>query len=73
LDKGLSWISDKNAWIYMVLLLFMVIVGPASYIANLTTQSFGNFITNFIELSTYTQPMIGGDLWPQWWDEYWMV
>ncbi|SDX83460.1 BCCT family transporter [Eubacterium barkeri] len=73
LNKGLAWIADKNAWIYMVLLVFMILVGPASYIANLTTQSFGNYISNFIELSTFTSPVVGGTQWAQWWDEYWMV
>lgn len=73
LNKGLAWVSDKNAWIYMVLLVFMLIVGPASYIANLTTQSFGYYVSNFIEISTFTSPVIGGEQWAQWWDEYWMV
>lgn len=73
LNKGLAWVSDKNAWIYLVLLVFMLIVGPASYIANLTTQSAGYYLSNFVELATFTSPVIGGEQWAQWWDEYWMV
>ncbi|VYU66049.1 Glycine betaine transporter BetL [Eubacterium limosum] len=73
LNKGLAWVSDKNAWIYLVLLVFMLIVGPASYIANLTTQSTGYYLSNFVELATFTSPVIGGEQWAQWWDEYWMV
>lgn len=77
LNKGMAWISDKNAWIYMALLAFMLIVlipsGGTSYILNLTTQSLGNYISNFVELATFTSPVVGGEFWSQWWDEYWMV
>lgn len=77
LSKGMTWISDKNAWIYMILLVFMVIVlipsGATTYIFNLFTQSLGSYLSNFVEISTFTSPVIGGEQWAQWWDEYWMV
>ena len=61
----------------MALLAFMLIVlipsGGTSYILNLTTQSLGNYISNFVELATFTSPVVGGEFWSQWWDEYWMV
>ena len=73
LNKGMAWISDKNAWIYMILLLFLIVIGPSAYMANLTTQALGNYLSNFVELATFTSPVIGGEQWAQWWDEYWMV
>lgn len=77
LNKGMAWISDKNAWIYFILLAFLIIVGfnsgVTAYIFNLTTQSLGSYISNFVELATFTSPVVGGENWAQWWDEYWML
>ncbi|WKY45171.1 BCCT family transporter [Eubacteriaceae bacterium ES2] len=73
LDKGISWLSDKNAWIFIALMVFVLIYGPTSYICNLTTQSLGFFVNNFIDLSLFTEPTANTELWPQWWDMYWMV
>jgi choline-glycine betaine transporter len=73
LDRGIAWLSDKNAWIFIGLMIFVLIFGPTAYIFNVMTQSFGYFINHFVELSLFTQPVANSDLWPQWWDMYWMV
>ena len=73
LDRGIKWLSDKNAMIFIALLLFALICGPTAFILNLTTQSFGAYVSNFVEAMTFTDPLPGGDLWPQWWDMYWFV
>lgn len=73
LNHGIKWLSDKNAIIFIGLLVFTIICGPTAFIFNLTTQSMGAFTTNFIEAMTFTDPLPGGDLWPQWWDMYWFV
>ena len=57
----------------MILLLFLLICGPASYIFNLLTQSLGSFLNNFVESMTFTAPFPDSELWPQWWDQYWWV
>ena len=74
LDKGIRWLSDKNAWMFIVLLVFILVLGPTSYIFKITTQALGSFVNNFIELSTYTAPFANNtDSWPQWWDMYWFA
>ncbi|WP_026393566.1 BCCT family transporter [Acetobacterium malicum] len=73
LDRGIAWLSDKNAWIFIALMIFVLVCGPTAYIFNLFTQSFGYFVNNFVDLSLFTQPIVDSDLWPQWWDMYWMV
>lgn len=73
LKKGIMWLGDKNTWFYIILLLFLLICGPTSYIFNLFTQSTGSFIGNFIESMTFTAPFTDSGLWPQWWDMYWWV
>lgn len=77
LDKGIQWLSDKNAWIFIALMIFMFVCGPIQYICNLTVESFGYYINNIIALTSYTEPVTtavaDSAMWPQWWDLYWMV
>ena len=77
LDKGIQWLSDKNAWFFIALLIFVFIFGPWQYICNLTVESFGYYINNIISLTSYTSPDIlplaEAEMWPQWWDLYWMT
>ncbi|MCD8350840.1 MAG: BCCT family transporter [Planctomycetaceae bacterium] len=71
LRKGIMWLSDKNAWIFMIMLAFVLFCGPTAYIMNLLTQSAGSYLNNFVESMTYTAPFPDGQQWPQWWDMYW--
>ncbi len=87
LDKGIKWLSDKNAWLFILLLIFVFLFGPKAFTLNLGTESFGKFINSFIETSTFTNPfsdtdtatLVGNswpqnsELWPQWWDMYWFT
>ncbi len=74
LNRGIKWISDKNAWIFIALMIFVLIVGPTQFILNLTTQSIGAYFNNIFDAMTYTEPLgLKSDLWPQWWDMYWWV
>jgi choline-glycine betaine transporter len=72
LDKGIKWLSDKNAWIFIGLLLIVIVFGPTKYIADLTVQGFGKFVNNFVDISTFTSPR-NTDMWPQWWDMYFLA
>jgi choline-glycine betaine transporter len=73
LNRGIRWLSDKNAWLFIGLLLFALIFGPTAFMLNMTTQSAGEFFNTFLTSSTFTDPFPGGDLWPQWWDMYWFT
>lgn len=74
LDKGIQWLSDKNAWLFIGLLVFVIFAGPTAFSLNLTTQAAGDFFNNFIQTSTFTSPFqLSGDMWPQWWDMYWFT
>lgn len=73
LKKGILWLGDKNAQFYIILLVFLLLCGPTTYIFNLFTQSVGSYFGNFIESMTYTAPFPDSELWPQWWDMYWWV
>lgn len=75
LNRGIKWLSDKNAIIFIIMLGFVIAFGPTSFIFNLTTQSMGSYFAHFVEAMTFTDPIPTepNDLWPQWWDMYWFV
>ncbi len=70
-DRGIAWLADKNTKGYIVLLIFMFIVGPTVFICDLGFQSFGFYLENFISKSFFLGP-ISEDTFPRWWDLfYW--
>ena len=71
LQKGILFLSDKNAWVFIGLMLVVFIFGPTAYIMNLMTEATGSFLSNFVQNMTYTAPFPDGELWPQRWDMYW--
>lgn len=71
LMKGIRILSDLNMKVYYVIILFMFVFGPTSYIVNLGTEAFGSYLSNFFQRSLFTGAS-SGDLWPQWWTVfYW--
>lgn len=73
LNKGMKWLSDKNAKIYLLILLFIFIFGPTSFILSLGTQSIGSFFDTFFERTTVLSPIEGSE-WPRWWPiYYWAI
>ncbi len=72
LYRGIRRLSTLNMYLFVFLLLFAFIFGPTAFMMNMTVESLGYFVNNFISLSTFTDPF-QNDLWPQWWDMYWFV
>jgi choline-glycine betaine transporter len=71
LMKGIRILSDINMKAFVIIVIFVFIVGPTSYIVNLGTESFGIYLTDFFEKSLFTGAS-AGDPWPQWWTTfYW--
>lgn len=85
IDKGIRWLSDKNAWIFLILMLLAFLFGPTQWICNLFTESIGSFFSTFVESITAVSSFndlgqaVGSawhqssELWPQWWDHYYFV
>lgn len=85
IDKGIKWLSDKNAWMFIILMGLAFIFGPTQWICNLLVESIGSFLTTFVESITAVAPFndagqtVGSiwhqssELWSQWWDEYYFV
>lgn len=73
LHKGIRWLSDNNAKLFLVMMTFIFIFGPTRFILNFGTQSTGHFIQNFFERTHFLSP-IDGSPWPRWWPiYYWAI
>ncbi|WP_338752722.1 BCCT family transporter [Bacillus sp. FJAT-52991] len=73
LHKGIRWLSDKNSKIFIMLVIFVFVFGPMSFILSLGTQSIGHYLDNFFERSLYLSPIDGSE-WPRWWPiYYWAI
>ncbi|SHI49003.1 Choline-glycine betaine transporter [Dethiosulfatibacter aminovorans DSM 17477] len=72
LQKGIKFLSDKNAWIFIAFLTITIVAGPTKYIIDLTAQSFGHYLDNIISSSIFTSPG-NTDMWPEWWDTFYLA
>lgn len=71
LDKGMARLADINTYYAIFFVLFLLIVGPTSFILNSTTNSVGTVMTHFFEMSLWTDP-IEKSLFPENWTMfYW--
>ncbi|AXI00210.1 BCCT family transporter [Sporosarcina sp. PTS2304] len=57
LSKGIKYLSNTNLVLAVVLLAFVVILGPTLLIMNMFTESFGGYIGNLVEMSLRTAPL----------------
>lgn len=68
-DRGIKWLSSQNLKLYLAIIIFLLIVGPTTYILKVGTESVGLFATTFIEKSTFLGAATGED-WSRWWTVY---
>ncbi|MCR9082867.1 MAG: BCCT family transporter, partial [Cyclobacteriaceae bacterium] len=55
IDKGVKFLSEWNVRIAAALLIFVLIFGPTLFIMRGFIQNVGNYMSNFIEVSTWTE------------------
>lgn len=71
IGKGVRFLSDKNAKIYIGMMIFVILFGPTQYIFNMTAEALGFHINNYFIQSTFLSTFDGG-MWPTWWTiNYW--
>lgn len=75
ISRGVRWLSDKNAKIYIVLLIYVFFCASTKEILAMSTESMGFFAQNWIVQDTYLGVMVDGaqtSMWPTWWTiNYW--
>ena len=64
--NGIRILSSINAKVYMVLLLFVFILGPTAFMLNFTAESWGAYIQDFFRMSLMT-----GDIFKDGWAKSW--
>lgn len=63
LNKGMKIISNANAYIYIIITLFLIIFGPTIFLANLFTESVASMLNNFITTALNADPFDVGGGW----------
>ena len=71
-NKGIKFLSQGSAALAIALFVFMLVVGPAVFVANLYIESVGTWATDFFRMSL--QGTAFGELeWMQWWTYFMMA
>lgn len=73
LKKGIAVLGKGNTYLFFLFLAFVILFGPKSYLFNLTSEAFGQFVRDYIPMLTVQDFMPGSDLWPQWWNNIWWL
>jgi glycine betaine transporter len=71
LDKGIQILSKTNILLAIVLLLFMLVVGPTTYILNIFTSTFADYFSSLFNMSLTTNPFRGYEWTQSWTFFYW--
>ncbi|WP_252504390.1 BCCT family transporter [Sporosarcina sp. Marseille-Q4943] len=65
IDKGIQWLSKLNVNMMILIAGFLLVLGPGLFIINSFMSSFGTYISEFMNISTFR-----GD---EEWLGYWML
>ncbi|MBZ5753395.1 BCCT family transporter [Metabacillus rhizolycopersici] len=65
IDKGIQWLSKLNVNMAVCIAIFLLLFGPGEFIINSFISSFGTYMSEFANVSTYRAD--------QEWLSYWML
>lgn len=71
LSKGIKILSDINVYLAVLLLLFVLAIGPTLFIINGWSNSLGLMFNHFVEMSLWTDPIAKGSFPQDWTIFYW--
>ena len=72
LDKGIKRLSDINIFFTIVLLSFVIVLGPTQFIFNSFFENIGNYLHQIIPLGLWTESYEGEANWQSSWTVfYW--
>lgn len=68
LGRGIKWLSNTNVIIAILLMLFVLIFGPTTFLLNLFTTSIGNYLEYLPQMSFGMSPFDdANEAWTQGW------
>lgn len=71
LHKGFKRLADANMALALLLLFFVLAVGPTLFILKMGTNSIGLVLQNFIRMNTWTDPVTNSGFVESWTVFYW--
>ncbi|HLR17354.1 MAG TPA: BCCT family transporter [Alcanivoracaceae bacterium] len=71
LNRGIRLLSNANMTLASGLLLFVLLMGPTSFIFSEMTQTLGEYLGNIIQMSLVTTPYTSGHWVQEWTIFYW--
>lgn len=71
-EKGIARLSDINLVVSYGLLVVVLLAGPTMFIMNLSVNSLGLMFDNFLRMSLWTDPIVGGGF-PQGWTTFYFA
>ncbi|MFW5802988.1 MAG: BCCT family transporter [Verrucomicrobiota bacterium] len=71
LDTGIQMLSKANLLIALVLLLFLLVVGPTAYIMDVFTTTLAGYASSLVTMSLSTNPFQGYEWTKDWTLFYW--
>ncbi len=74
-ERGIKYLSLINIYLGIGMVIYLLIVGPTGYLLNLMTQTFGNYVTEFVTLSFWTDAgnFVDGNWEQRSWLNWWVV
>jgi len=72
LDKGIRFLSEWNMRMALILLVFVLLLGPTVFLLKSFVQNIGHYINNFFELSFWANTY-DGSLKNQRWQNSWTI
>ncbi|WP_026839367.1 BCCT family transporter [Gillisia sp. JM1] len=70
-DKGVRVLSEWNMRIAVLFLLIVLVLGPTIFIFKSFVQNTGNYLSGFLEISTWTESYTGSNWQNAWTVFYW--
>ena len=71
LEKGIARLSTFNIYVAIILVAFVFVVGPTSFLIDNFINGVGNMFQNIIRMSTWTDPHTDGTFPQDWTMFYW--
>ena len=71
LKKGIKRLSDINMWLALMLLGFVLLVGPTIFLLKTSVNSLGLMMQNFIKMSSWTDAFTDSGFVENWTIFYW--
>ncbi len=71
LDKGIQILSKTNVLLAVVLLAFMLVVGPTTMVFNIFTSTLADYLSSLFSMSLSTNPFQGYEWTQSWTLFYW--